>query len=117
LGISLERLRGRLSSLKLRLVRLLQTGDYALALHRPGRYRPFASAAVFNPGPAYRIERLKIRMARAVNSALAFSTDRSQISYFLSYVPQRIHFGFLGGMSQVPHPSPPSWRFSIAARR
>jgi hypothetical protein len=25
---------------------LLQTGDYALALHRPGRYRPFASAAV-----------------------------------------------------------------------
>jgi len=41
LGISLERLRGRLSSLKLRLVRLLQTGNYALALHRPGRYRLF----------------------------------------------------------------------------
>ena len=41
LGISFERIRGRLSSLKLRLVRLLQTGDYALALHRPGRYRLF----------------------------------------------------------------------------
>ena len=80
-------------------------------------YRLFASAAVFNPGPAYRIGRLKIRIARTVNSSLAFSTARSQSAYFLSYVRQRFHFGFLGGVSQVPHPSPPSWRFSIAARR
>jgi hypothetical protein len=80
-------------------------------------YRLFASAAVFNPGPPYRIGRLKIRIARTVNSALAFSTARSQISYFLSYVPQRIHFGFVGGVSQLPNPLPPSWRFSIAARR
>jgi hypothetical protein len=69
------------------------------------------------PAPAYRIGRLKIRMARTVNSALASSTARSQISYFLSYVRQRIHFGFVGGVSQLPHPLPPSWRFSIAARR
>jgi hypothetical protein len=116
LGISLERLRGRLSSLKLRLVRLLQTGDYALALHRPGRYRPFASAAAFNPGPAYRIGRLKIRMARTVNSVLASSTALSQISYFSSYVRQRIHFGFVGGVSQLPHPLPPSWPFSPFTR-
>jgi hypothetical protein len=82
----------------------------------PGRYRPFASAAVFNPGPAYRIGRLKIRMARTVNSVLASSTALSQISYFSSYVRQRIHFGFVGGVSQLLQPSPPSWRFSIAAR-
>jgi hypothetical protein len=112
LGISLERIRGRLqsclSSRKLRLVRLLRTGDYTLAVHRPGVIA-FASAAVFNPRSAYRIGRLKIRMARTVNSALASSTARSQISYFFSYVRQRIHFGFVGGLSQLPNPSPPSW--------
>jgi hypothetical protein len=77
LGISLERIRGRLqsrlSSRKLRLVRLLRTGDYTLAVHWPGVIA-FASAAVFNPRSAYRIGRLKIRMARTVNSALASST-------------------------------------------
>ena len=33
----------------------------------------------------------------------------------VSQVLQRIHFGFVGGVFQVPHPSPPSWRFSFAA--
>jgi len=69
------------------------------------------------PAPAYRIGRLKIRMARTVNSVLASSTALSQISYFSSYVRQRIHFGFVGGISQVLHPSPPSWLFSMAALR
>jgi hypothetical protein len=65
----------------------------------------------------YRIGRLKIRMARTLNSSLALSTARSQCAYRLSYVRQRIHFGFVGRSSQVLQPFPPSWRFSIAALR
>src|SRR6266478_5017331 len=56
-------------------------------------------------------------MAHMVNSAFALSTTRLQIAYFRSNVRQRIHFGFDGGLSQVAQPLPPSWRFSIAARR
>jgi hypothetical protein len=55
------------------------------------------------------------RAASTVISVSAFSTSRSQTSYFPSYVRHRIHFGFPGGVSQLPHPSPPSWRFSVAA--
>src|SRR5260370_40076980 len=74
-------------------------------------------AAVFSLRPAYRIGRLKIFLAHTMNSALALSTTRLHTAYFLSYGRQRIHFGFAGGLSQVAQPLPPSWRFSIAARR
>src|SRR5260370_17177901 len=52
--------------------------------------------------------RRKIRMAHMVNSALALSTTRLHKPYFLSYVRQRIHFGFDAGLSQVAHPLPPT---------